>query len=217
MNQKTLEAMSACSASFLRFNFDAFTCYTAAKLFVDAYEREKHEQRRAVPDPAQRALPPDWSDDKQKAYHQLASAVFEGGDFVKIQAAAKSFVEICKREGRHKSQADTTGWSYAKSTAYERLQLLCNEKDNWSHNQNVICNAARRLAAACEREELEYPKNGEVYRDIFGNRYVVISVHGSFSDVESGSNPFVALMKMGTTALVTVGLKDFFYPTFKKE
>ena len=320
MNQKTLEAMSACSASFLRFNFDAFTCYTAAKLFVDAYEREKHEQRRAVPDPAQRAFPPDWGDDKQKAYHQLASAVFEGGDFVKIQAAAKSFVEICKREerekkpkpdrawspakhqaynillddfltyahydeivadarrlaavcereeheqrhesqnnpyerhiekpkaydrlgvesctgvnvnelqeavkssaqackpeGRHKSQADTTGWSYAKSTAYERLQLLCNEKDNWSHNQNVICNAARRLAAACEREELEYPKNGEVYRDIFGNRYVVISVHGSFSDVESGSNPFVALMKMGTTALVTVGLKDFFYPTFKKE
>ena len=213
MNQKTLEAMNACSASFLRFNFDAFTCYTAAKLFVDAYEREKHEQRHeSQNNPYERHI------EKTKVYDRLGVESCTGVNVNELQDAVKSSAQACKPEGRHLSQADTTGWSYAKSSAYERLQLLCNEKDNWSHNQNVICNAARRLAAACEREELEYPKNGEVYRDIFGNRYVVVT-----EEFLDGKHPRVGLIRVGTkgeaifSEFLTPTLEDFMNPTFKKE
>ena len=143
MTEKTAKALYA----LLKELYQSRT----AKDFVDVYGREEHEQRRAVPDPAQRALPPDWSDDKQKAYHQLASAVFEGGDFVKIQKAAKSFVEICKHEEREKKPKPDRAWSPAKHQAYN---ILLDDFLTYAHYDEIVADA-RRLAAVCEREEHE--------------------------------------------------------------
>ena len=186
-----------------------------ARRLAAVCEREEHEQRHEKQNnPYERHI------EKPKVHDRLGVESCTGVNVNELQEAVKSTAQACKPEGRHKSQADTTGWSYAKSSAYERLQLLCNEKDNWSHNQNVICNAARRLAAACEREELEYPKNGDVYRDIFGNRYVVVSVLPACF----GDKARIALARVSckgeATALsdiFTPTLEEFMNPTFKKE
>lgn len=217
-NTPFAKSIKNCGATFLNPDTTPSLCYSAAKQFVDEYEREQHEQRRAVPDPAQRALPPEWSDDKQKAYTQLASAVFEGGNFDKIQKAAKSFVEICKREEREKKPKPDRAWSPEKHQAYNRL---LDDFIGHKHYDEIIADA-RRLAAVCNREEHEQPKVGEVYRDILGNKYIVTAVHDSFPDDARGNKPFIVLKHVESNGRIALPdyfapyLEDFMNPTFKK-
>lgn len=182
--------------------------YTLSKRFVDTYEHEEHEKRRAVPDPAQRAFPPEWSDDKQKAYKQLASAVFEGGNFDKIQKAAKSFVNICNREEQEQPKRK---WSPEKQRAYGKLLDCAIGRTSCE----TICNAAIEFAEVCKPER-EKPKTGEVYCDIFGNQYISLGVY----DEEPVKKSFVMLIylnELSSSKFFTVPLEEFMNPTFKKE
>lgn len=93
MNEKTLNAMNNCSALFLRWNVDGRMCYSAAKQFVDEYEREQHEQLHQS-----QAVPVNWSIEKDNAYHSLTEAIFNRATLLTIHKAAKHFADICERE-----------------------------------------------------------------------------------------------------------------------
>ena len=68
----------------------------------------------------------------------------------------------------------------------------------------------------------EEPKTGEVYRDIFGEKYWVAAVNKVWSDGTPLAEPFVVLVKLNdkTNPLdnaFTPKLKDFMNPQFVKE
>ena len=83
--------------------------------------------------------------------------------------------------------------------------------------------AIKKFVDIYEREELgkrrEEPEVNEIYRDIFGNRYVVFNAN--FLGVND--KPYVALARVdkkdeaSITDLVTVPLEDFMNPTLKRE
>lgn len=133
--------------------------------------------------------------------------------------AAKEFVDEYERKEREQRHvAQERKWSSKKQRAYGKLldcaigRTSCKE----------ICDAAIELAEACKPER-EKPKVGDVYRDIFGNTYVVIGVHDSFSDGEPVKKPFVMLIysnakgELSSSKFFTVPLEDFMNPTLKKE
>ena len=70
-----------------------------------------------------------------------------------------------------------------------------------------------------ETQKREEPEVNEIYRDIFGNRYVVFNAN--FLGVND--KPYVALARVdkkdeaSITDLVTVPLEDFMNPTLKRE
>lgn len=178
--------------------------YTLSKQFVDTYEHEQRHEAQA------RKLSPE----KQRAYNALRSAVL--GDFNRetIQTAAKKFVDICdgeEREQRH--ELPKRDWSSEKQRAYGKL-LDC---AIGRMSPETICNAAIELARACKPER-EKPQNGEVYRDIFGNTYIIIGAY----DEEPIKKSFVTLIyfnakgKLSSSEVFTVPLEDFMNPTFKK-
>ena len=70
-----------------------------AKEFVDVYGREEREQRHEA-----RAVPVNWSVEKDNAYHDLTEAIFERKPLSTIQKAAITFVDICNREERRKPE-----------------------------------------------------------------------------------------------------------------
>ena len=86
-----------------------------------------------------------------------------------------------------------------------------------------IYNFSKKFVATYEREELgkrrEEPEVNEIYRDIFGNRYVVFNANF----LGDNDKPYVALARVGKkgeaiiTDLVTVPLEDFMNPTLKRE
>ena len=70
-------------------------------------------------------------------------------------------------------------------------------------------------------KKCEKPKAGEVYRDIFGNRYLVAAVNKTWSDGTPLAEPFVVLIKRNDkTNLLdnafTPKLKNFMNPQFVK-
>ena len=82
--------------------------------------------------------------------------------------------------------------------------------------------AIKKFVDIYEREELgkrrEEPEVNEIYRDIFGNRYVVVT-----EEFLDGKHPRVGLIRVGTkgeaifSEFLTPTLEDFMNPTFKKE
>lgn len=73
-----------------------------------------------------------------------------------------------------------------------------------------------------EAQKREEPKVGEVYRDIFGNKYIVTAVHDSFPDDARGNKPFIVLKHVESNGRIALSdyfspyLEDFMNPTFKK-
>ena len=69
-----------------------------------------------------------------------------------------------------------------------------------------------------EKQERETPKNGEIYRDIFGNKYVIVG-----EEFLDGKQTCIAMLSFDckdiptVTNFFTVPLEDFMNPTFKKE
>ena len=128
---------------------------------------------------------------------------------------AKEFVDVYgreEREQRHEARDVPVNWSVEKDNAYHELtEAIFKRKPLLT-----IQKAATTFVEICKREERKKPETGDVYQDIFGNKYVVVGIHNSSPNGELVSNPFVALMKMDTTTLVTVGLEEFMNPTFKK-
>lgn len=128
--------------------------------------------------------------------------------------AAKKFVDEYERKEREERHvAQERKWSSKKQRAYGKLldcaigRTSCKE----------ICDAAIELAQACKPER-EKPKVGEVYRDIFGNSYIVIGIN----DEEPFKKSFVTLIyfnaraELRSSEVFTVPLEDFMNPTFKK-
>ena len=91
--------------------------------------------------------------------------------------------------------------------------------------------AAKEFVDTYEREEhdrrheaqkREEPKVGEVYRDIFGNKYIVTAVHDSVPDDARGNKPFIVLKHVESNGRIVLSdyfspyLEDFMNPTFKK-
>ena len=76
----------------------------------------------------------------------------------------------------------------------------------------------RHRQQACKPEAVK-PEVSDVYRDIFGNRYIVIGVH----DEEPFKKSFVTLIyfnaraELRSSEVFSVPLEDFMNPTFKKE
>lgn len=71
-------------------------------------------------------------------------------------------------------------------------------------------------------KKLEEPKAGEVYRDIFGEKYWVAAVNKVWSDGTPLEEPFVVLLKLNDKTNLfdnafTPKLKDFMNPQFVKE
>ena len=67
------------------------------------------------------------------------------------------------------------------------------------------------------RQQDRKPKAGEVYRDIFGNKYTVLIVVENFHDEMGINRPFVSLLDISKSRIHTPTLKDFMNPTLKKE
>lgn len=71
--------------------------------------------------------------------------------------------------------------------------------------------------------ESEKPEAGEIYRDIFGNKYLVITVNDSFSDGTPIENPRVVLARIDSknsyalTDAYMPTLEEFLNPAFVKE
>lgn len=70
-------------------------------------------------------------------------------------------------------------------------------------------------------KKYEEPKAGEVYRDIFGNRYLVAAVNKTWSDGTPLAEPFVVLVKLNDKTNMldnafTPKLKNFMNPQFVK-
>ena len=65
-----------------------------------------------------------------------------------------------------------------------------------------------------EDGERELPQLGELYRDVFGNEYLVVSVLSK--EILDGT-PLVVLPDIKAQAIFTLPLEDFFNPTFTKE
>lgn len=60
----------------------------------------------------------------------------------------------------------------------------------------------------------ELPQPQEWYRDIFGNKYLVLSV---LSKEISGVTPLIVLMDLNSQMVLTFPLEDFLNPKFTKE
>ena len=181
----------------------------AAKDFVDTYEREEHERRHQS-----QAVPVKWSIERDNAYQALTEAIFKRKPLAKIQAAAETFVDICHREEIERKPKPDRAWSPEKASAYN---WLLTDFIRHKHYDEIVADA-RRLAAVCEREERVKPEVSDVYRDIFGNRYVVVT-----EEFLDGKHPRVGLIRVGTkgeaifSEFLTPTLEDFMNPTFKKE
>ena len=129
---------------------------------------------------------------------------------------AKDFVDVYEREQRHKSQAVPVNWSGEKDNAYHDLtEAIFKRKPLLT-----IQKAATTFVDICNREERRKPEVSDVYRDIFGNRYIVVSVLPACF----GDKARIALARVSckgeATALsdiFTPTLEDFLNPTFKKE
>lgn len=184
--------------------------YEAAKQFVDEYEHKEHERRHEA-----QAVPVNWSIERGNAYHALTEAIFKRETLTTIQKAAITFADICNREERQKKPKLDRAWSPEKHQAYHRL---LDDFIGHKHYDEIVADA-RRLAAVCEREEHEQPKIGEVYRDIFGNMYLIIGIN----DEKPVKKSFVTLIyfnvsgDLRSSTALSVPLEDFMNPTFKKE
>lgn len=164
---------------------------------------DEHERRHQS-----QAVPLQWSIEKQRAYNDLIKLE----DFEKIKQAAKAFVDICNREKQARDE------SSEKERAYGKL-LDCVQG---CMAPEKICDAAIALAQACKAES-EKPEVGEVYRDIFGNKYIIVAIHDSSPDGKPVKKPLVMLIysnakgELSSSTFFAVPLEDFMNPTFKKE
>ena len=127
---------------------------------------------------------------------------------------AKEFVDTYEREQRHKSQAVPVNWSVEKDNAYNDLtEAIFKRKPLLT-----IQKAATTFVDICNREERRKPEVSDVYRDIFGNKYIVIGIN----DEEPFKKSFVTLIyfnakaELRSSEVFTVSLEDFLNPTFKK-
>ena len=127
---------------------------------------------------------------------------------------AKDFVDVYEREQRHQSQAVPVNWSTEKDNAYHDLtEAIFKRKPLLT-----IQKAATTFVDICNREERRKPEVSDVYRDIFGNRYIVIGIN----DEEPFKKSFVTLIyfnakaELRSSEVFTVSLEDFLNPTFKK-
>jgi len=131
---------------------------------------------------------------------------------------AKDFVDTYEREQRHQSQAVPVNWSVEKDNAYHDLtEAIFKRKPLLT-----IQKAAITFADICNREERRKPEVSDVYRDIFGNKYIVTAVHDSFPDDARGNKPFIVLKHVESNGRIALSdyfspyLEDFLNPTFKK-
>lgn len=128
--------------------------------------------------------------------------------------AAKQFVDAYEHEQRHEAQERK--WSSKKQRAYGKL-LDC---AIGRMSPETICDAAIELAQACKSER-EEPKVGDVYRDIFGNSYIVFDVLETV-DGDPLVTPAIVLARVNDKGVPLMGslrsptLEDFMNPTFKK-
>ena len=127
---------------------------------------------------------------------------------------AKDFVDVYEREQRHQSQAVPVNWSVENDNAYHDLtEAIFKRKPLLT-----IQKAATTFVDICNREEHRKPEVSDVYRDIFGNRYIVIGIN----DEEPFKKSFVTLIyfnakaELRSSEVFTVSLEDFLNPTFKK-
>lgn len=134
---------------------------------------------------------------------------------------AKDFVDVYEHEEheqRHFAQAAPVNRNEERNKAFMALT----DAIFTSGNITEVQQAAKAFVDICNREERKKPKVGEVYRDIFGNRYIVIGVHDLFPDGEPVKKPFVMLIysnakgELRSSEVFTVSLEDFLNPTFKK-
>lgn len=100
------------------------------------------------------------------------------------------------------------------------------ENDTDEPDEIIHCNCDAKIAVNdvpvekfFKREE---PKTGEVYRDIFGEKYFVAAVNKVWSDGTPLEEPFVVLIHMNKSGnpfdnAFTPKLKDFMNPQFVKE
>ena len=183
--------------------------YKAAKQFVDAYE---HEQRHVAQERK-------WSSKKQRAYGKLLDCAIGRMSPETICDAAIELAQACKpeheeHEQRHFAQAVPANWSTKKDNAYNALTEAIFERKPLS----TIQKAAITFVDICNREERKKPETGDVYRDIFGNTYIIVGVY----DEEPIKKSFVMLIysnakgELSSSEFFTVPLEDFMNPTFKK-
>ena len=194
----------------------ASSIYDFSKKFADIYEREElgkrreeHEQRH-VAQGAAKTL-----DDWIREMKTYASSIY---DFSKKFADIYEREELGKRreehEQRHEAQAVPVNWSIEKDNAYHALTEAIFKRETLT----TIQKAAITFADICNREERKKPETGEVYRDIFGNNYIVVGVY----DEEPFKKSFVTLIyfnakvELRSSEVFTVPLEDFMNPTFKK-
>lgn len=204
------ESIKNCGATFLRYDSTPLLCYRAAKEFVDEYEREEHEQRHVAQGTAKTL------DDWIREMKTYASSIY---DFSKKFADIYEREELGKRreehEQRHEAQAVPVNWSIERDNAYHALTEAVFEGKPLS----TIQKAAITFVNICNREERKKPETGDVYRDIFGNTYIIVGVY----DEEPIKKSFVMLIyfnakgELSSSEFFTVPLEDFMNPTLKKE
>lgn len=73
---------------------------------------------------------------------------------------------------------------------------------------------AYEKCADSEDGERELPAVGEWYRDVFGNKYLIIAV---LREVVRDEKTLVVLADLDSQAVFTLPLEDFLNPTFTKE
>ena len=177
----------------------------AAKDFVDAYEHEEHERRH---EKQERKM----TSEDFNCLLKLAEAV--------RQKLLPDYVipdNVCD-EKKHESPKPERNWGSKKQRAYGKL-LDC---ALGRRTPETICDAAIALAEACKPEAVK-PEVGEVYRDIFGNKYIIVAIHDSSPDGKPVKKPLVMLIysnakgELSSSTFFAVPLEDFMNPTFKKE
>ncbi len=180
----------------------------AAKAFVDICNREEREKPKRK-----------WSSKKQRAYGKLLDCAIGRTTPEDICNAAIKLAQACKpeheeHEQRHFAQAVPVNWSVEKDNAYHDLTEAIFKRKPLS----TIQKAAITFVDICNREERKKPETGDVYRDIFGNKYIIVGVY----DEEPIKKSFVMLIysnakgELSSSEFFTVPLEDFMNPTFKK-
>lgn len=100
--------------------------------------------------------------------------------------------------------------------AYRRLPDMSAgiiDRKNFYEAAKIFVDAYEKCELS-EDDERELPQLGELYRDIFGNEYLVLSV---LSKEVSDGKPIIVLMDMKSKMVFTLPLEDFLNPQFSKE